>query len=400
MSEIRMRIVARYDGREFTSEVVAEPDTHVAVVVLQVIREHGLPTTEPGWQLVLGDTAVRLTTTVGDLATNIARVGPDEVITGLILTRREADAESSIRVAGTRSMPDPSERTAYLSRGLPAESPMEMRTRSSNPDNISSKSSTSPWKSTGPSHPSGSIAMHMPPARGIPPLAGDPEYDEDDYEDDEDSRQSGRMVSRQATVRYYSRMNPERMYPMIVVLSAEEIEQVMKSAVQQAQSAGFQVEAGSSLVVEPLLPGCDCYPPTETITADPQPVTVTFWVVPRVLGKVSGARVVLRQNGRVLSEVPLDVRVSKQTAAVMLGLLGLFAPYLTIGLKAARLDLESQQEDGFPLYRMAGTWCADNVRAEWVGFGLLGLAVLFYLWARPRRRDVFWDVTPKPAPNY
>ena len=37
-----------------------------------------------------------------------------------------------------------------------------------------------------------------------------------------------RGTERVATVRYYSRMNPDRMFPLLVVLSAKQIEEVVK----------------------------------------------------------------------------------------------------------------------------------------------------------------------------
>jgi hypothetical protein len=73
------------------------------------------------------------------------------------------------------------------------------------------------------------------------------------------------------------------------------------------------------------------------------------------------------RGAQLLAEVPLEIRVSRQTLAVACGLLSLAAPYLTTGLKSLRLDF------------------------EWVGAGFVGL----YFWMRPRKRDVFWDVGPK-----
>ncbi|MBX9579867.1 MAG: hypothetical protein K2X87_06120 [Gemmataceae bacterium] len=93
--------------------------------------------------------------------------------------------------------------------------------------------------------------------------------------------------------------------------------------------------------------------------------------------------------------MPLDARVRRPLAAAVCGLLGLVVPYLMIALKSLRLDPETQGADGFPAYAAAGRWVADHLRPEWVGAGLLGLAVLLYLWARPRRRDVFWDIAPR-----
>lgn len=205
-----------------------------------------------------------------------------------------------------------------------------------------------------------------------------------------------RLAERRATVRYYTRMNPDRMFPLLVILSKEEVAEVVKARVKQAASEAFQVEEGSVVEVEPVLPGCDCYPPRHALTVAADGTTsATVWVVPRVLGRVHGARVLIRQGAQVLAEVPLDVKVAKQTLAVACGLMSLAAPYLTMGLKSLKLDYESQKADGFPLYQQAGGWVADHLRPEWIGLGFLGLALALYLWMRPRKRDVFWDINPK-----
>ena len=79
-------------------------------------------------------------------------------------------------------------------------------------------------------------------------------------------RQPEPRVARQATVRYYHRINPERMYPLLVVLSRREILAVVKRNVGQAASERFEVALNSAVEVEPVLPGCSCYPPRELLT--------------------------------------------------------------------------------------------------------------------------------------
>ena len=231
----------------------------------------------------------------------------------------------------------------------------------------------------------------------LPPLQGvTPEASRERSAPYKAKRYKRSSTERRATVRYYTRMNPDRMFPLLVILSAKEIEEVVKAKVKQAVSESFKVEEGSHVEIEPVLPGCDVYPPKHTLTVDDKDrVTESFWVVPRVLGRVHGARILIRQGERVLAEVKLDVKVAKQTLAVACGLLSLAAPYLTMGLKSLKLDYESQKADGFPLYQQAGNWVAENLRPEWLGLGFLGLALVLYLWMRPRRRDVFWDVNLK-----
>lgn len=212
----------------------------------------------------------------------------------------------------------------------------------------------------------------------------------------DDTGEAKALTERRATVRYYTRMNPDRMFPLLVILSREQIQEVVKKSVTQAASESFKVEEGSLVEVEPVLPGCDCYPPRHALAVEANgPSTATIWVVPRVLGRVQGARVLIRQGGRVLAEVPLDIKVAKQTLAVACGLMSLAAPYMTMGLKSLQLDYESQKASGFPLYQRVGNWLVENMRPEWIGLGFLGLAIVLYLLMRPRKRDVFWDVNVK-----
>jgi hypothetical protein len=207
-------------------------------------------------------------------------------------------------------------------------------------------------------------------------------------------RKGSPFVERQATVRYYHRMNPERMFPLVVILSRKAVEEVVKRGVSQAHSERFRVEADSVVEVESVLPGCACFPPKEQVAVRQETVCVTFWVVPHVLGKIMHARVVVRQEGRVLAEVPLEACVARQTLTVLLGGLGLVLPFVLLLLKHFHLDFESQLNDGFGLYAQAASWAVRSLSPEVLAGLLVAAAVGAYLWLRPRRRDVFWDVQP------
>jgi hypothetical protein len=206
-------------------------------------------------------------------------------------------------------------------------------------------------------------------------------------------------VERRATVRYYHRMNPERMFPLLVVLSRQSLQEVVKRGVAQAESAGFRVALDSLVEVEPIVPGCCCYPPKEQMKVCGGEASVTFWVVPHVLGEVMHARVVLRQNGSVLAEVPLKIRVVKQGITLLLGALSLLLPLGLMVLKHFRLDFESQLEDGFGLYATAAHWLVRSLSPEALMGLLLAATGGAYFWLRPRKRDVFWDIEPAASAN-
>jgi hypothetical protein len=199
-------------------------------------------------------------------------------------------------------------------------------------------------------------------------------------------------VDRHTTVRYYSRMNPQRVYPLLVVISEKAILEVVKADVAQTQSRRFKVDLGTEVEVEPILPGCTCYPARQVVAIGAGAATATFHVVPQVLGQVPGGRVLVRQGGNVLAEVPLRTRVVKQTLTAVFGLATLAAP-------VARPLLDHFFPEWQPLL-LARFGEFAGLASDVLGFltplhlGLLFLAITFlcYLLFRPRRRDVFFDL--------
>jgi serine/threonine protein kinase len=181
---------------------------------------------------------------------------------------------------------------------------------------------------------------------------------------------------RWAAVRYYARMRSRRAYELLVTLSGD----------------GNLPGDRPAVEVEPVLPGCTCTPPRAVVRPDPSgETTATFWVVPHARGRVPDARVVVREGGRVVAEVPLAATVGTTAWAWAAAAAGLIAPYVVLGLRSARLD-PAARPDGLPVFEWLGRWIADNVRPEWPGLGLLGLAAVLFLWSLPRRRDVFREV--------
>jgi hypothetical protein len=201
------------------------------------------------------------------------------------------------------------------------------------------------------------------------------------------------LVERQATIRYYHRMSPERMFPLLVVISRKAILKVIKKNVAQKQSEMFQVALDSDVEIEPILPGCDCFPPKDTVRITSAEATARFWVVPHVLGEVMHARVVVRQDGAVLAEVPLEICVSKQTLTLFAGAMNFCIPFVSMLLKQSHLSLSSAEGHAGVLAALVG-WALLVLSPE-VMAGLLLLATIgLYLWLRPRQRDVFWDIQP------
>jgi hypothetical protein len=208
---------------------------------------------------------------------------------------------------------------------------------------------------------------------------------------------AARKVDRHATVRYYHRMNPERVYPLLVVIAEKTLREIVQAGVSQEASRRFQVAKGSVVEIEPILPGCACYPPKERVRIRAGEVTATFWVIPQVLGKLTQPRVVLRQDHHVLADIPLTITVVKKTLAVVMGVLSLFLPFLSVLLKHFNLDFESQLKSDFSLYARVADFTLSSLSPEALAGMLLTATGGFYLWSRPRWRDLFWDIVPATA---
>jgi hypothetical protein len=204
------------------------------------------------------------------------------------------------------------------------------------------------------------------------------------------------LVERQATIRYYHRMSPERMFPLLAVISRKEILKVIKKHVAQKQSEKFHVALDSDVEIEPILPGCECFPRKETVRITSADATARFWVVPHVLGVVMHARVMVRQDGAVLAEVPLEICVSKQTLTLFAGAMNFCVPFVSMLLKQSHLSLSSAEGHAGVLAALVG-WALLVLSPEVMAGLLLVATVGLYLWLRPRQRDVFWDIQPVGA---
>ncbi|HWG43291.1 MAG TPA: hypothetical protein VN688_10935 [Gemmataceae bacterium] len=201
-----------------------------------------------------------------------------------------------------------------------------------------------------------------------------------------------RGARRRATVRYYSRMNPERVYPLLVLITRDMVEKVQKKDTDQRSSSPFKVDTDVPVEVEPVLPGCSCHPPKIVTRLSKRDLTLTFRVVPQVLGRVDGAVVSIRQNHASLAEVELEVKVVQRTWVALSVALTFLLPGLSAILKHFGLDFETQTQQGFSLYLATARLMFDKVSP----FGLtailgLGTGLLWWL-TRPRLRDAFWEM--------
>ena len=208
------------------------------------------------------------------------------------------------------------------------------------------------------------------------------------------AKAAARTESRRATVRYYSRMNPERVFPLLVMLTRDEVEKVVKRHVEQKATGPLKIAKDVPLEIEPVLPGCVCHPPRVTTKVGAGDEVFTFHVVPHVLGKVTGARVLLRQDHAPLAEIELDIRVVQRTMVVVSGLSAFVLPAASAAMKHFNLDFTPK--DGSNPYLAALNFLFGEVSPVALTAALVAVTGMLWWFTRPKGRDVFWDITTKP----
>ena len=179
-----------------------------------------------------------------------------------------------------------------------------------------------------------------------------------------------KTATRRATVRYYNRMNPERVYPFLVMITKKMVERAVKEGTDQKGSAPFKVKLHDLVEIEPILPGCACYPPKLTTRLGSKDFVATFHVVPHMLGALEGAAVVIRQENIPLAEIKLEGKVVKTTWVLLSGFATFVLPFVLSVARRYRLDLNSQAEDGFDLYLTCLQFLLSNTTPILLGIGL------------------------------
>lgn len=197
------------------------------------------------------------------------------------------------------------------------------------------------------------------------------------------------VVRRHATVRYYRRLLPNRIYPMMVVLSVDRLRSLVQAELDQAATDGVVLKTEEPVVIEPILPGCNVYPPRVEVRIGSDEITQADFRVLAVLqgGRLDGAAVSIRQGGVELVQIPLQIRVGRTTAAWVLGAASMVMPAL---LRYTKLDLETQAEQRFGTYAaiaqqvLAAPWWAWSI-----GFVASAIVALWWVWPR---QETFWNV--------
>jgi hypothetical protein len=79
-------------------------------------------------------------------------------------------------------------------------------------------------------------------------------------------------------------------------------------------------------------------------------------------------------------------------------MLALVFPLISAALKYYQLDIESQMSDDFGAYASIGRTVLTALSPELWTVVLFAAAALAYLWLRPCKRDMFWDISADNPP--
>jgi hypothetical protein len=205
------------------------------------------------------------------------------------------------------------------------------------------------------------------------------------------TRAAAPTAEREATARYYNRMNPQRVYPLLVVISKQMIERAAGSGVDQKSSGPFKVALDAAIEIEPVLPGCYCYPPRATTRLGDNDVTLTFHVVPHVLGEVTGACIRVRQDHYDLTTIDLDMKVVQRTSVLLAGALTIGLPLVSSLARHFRFDVGGRSED---VLLLAMSTIVNYVPPYALMGGLAFVTLLAYWLTRARSKDAFFEVKP------
>jgi hypothetical protein len=197
------------------------------------------------------------------------------------------------------------------------------------------------------------------------------------------------------TVSYYDRMNPNRVFPLTVTLTRDEVQQLVRQNVQPRGAGPLKIGADSPLEIEPVLPGCEVHPQKIVTRMGEADGVFRFHVVPRVVGAVSGARVVIRQDHVTLGEIELDARVAQQTWTWLTGLAAVALPVASSAMSHGGVDFQSA--DGFRPVLATLRFLFSDLPPVVLGAILATVTGLVWALTRPKSRDLSWDAATGSA---
>jgi hypothetical protein len=146
-------------------------------------------------------------------------------------------------------------------------------------------------------------------------------------------------------------MNPDRNFPLSVVLSGKQIRIVGGS--------GLGITLGTREIVldavepvlniEPWFPGCLVSPPRADVHCSQETTTCRFWITPLVCGELTEACVTIRYRGQVVETLSTPSKVVTRTTAKVLATMGVVSPIAGKALDVAGWNPDRLLRQSVPL---------------------------------------------------
>ncbi|MBY0522477.1 MAG: hypothetical protein K2R98_03730 [Gemmataceae bacterium] len=160
---------------------------------------------------------------------------------------------------------------------------------------------------------------------------------------------AARVGQYQLRVRYYRRMKPQRVYPMIVELLPVD-----------KKPATSSTPPGDPVTICPLVPGAHITPAVLEVGPKQSNSKATFYVTPLATGRLRDAKITVSHQGRVLQEVSLPATSATQTMTRFLAVLTFVLPAALYWLTVVQ-DLS---ETRGPIERKSSSTAKEAIKKE------------------------------------
>lgn len=216
-------------------------------------------------------------------------------------------------------------------------------------------------------------------------------YDAPTIPNDNTRQTAATKKQTRATVRYYSRMNPEKVFPLVVLFSDTLFKFPKNELFDQKSSEELTINNKTPVEIEPIIPGCLFFPQRQSVFVSKN-THVAFYLVPLVVGDLKGAVIEIRQGQINLSSIQLDIQVTKRTFALAMAYAAFVMPAFSIGLKFLNLDFDSQKSSEYQDYqkiiKFFFVWLPP-----WLLFVFFGIIFLvFWFLTKPEQQEEFWTL--------
>jgi hypothetical protein len=154
-------------------------------------------------------------------------------------------------------------------------------------------------------------------------------------------------------VRYTKRMRVQRVYRMIVELRPAE------------KAAAPGLSSGDSVIARPVIPGAHVQPPEQELGPKSSNNKITFSVTPLAAGRLSGSRMQIVHQGRILEEIKTPMRGIRPGRILVWAGLTLLALAYLVGILGPLPDLtNTKPADKPPVPAPAENLAAEPMPAE------------------------------------